>query len=195
MYQAVGYRVGLALTTAFLGRVSARTGRTAEAREFLKEARADFVAIEGGFEVRQVDTFIAESMVLVGDAVRAVDLVEGTIAGARSGDELGILGPPLYRCLGYARAQLGDHVAARAAFEESLSLGRDQAQSYEVGLTLLALSRIADGDSDTATLGAEASEILEGLGVVEVPAVAVSAPLVLEPEPGLDAAMLGHIDG
>ncbi len=68
VYQAVGYRGGLALTTAFLGRVAARTGRADEAYALLDSARSDFVAIEGGFEVRQVDTFIAEAMVLGGDA-------------------------------------------------------------------------------------------------------------------------------
>ncbi len=121
---------------------------------------------------------------------RALELVERTIAGARSGDEIGILGPPLYRCLGYARAQTGDHAGARAALDESLTLGREQAQSYEVGLTLLALSRLGGDDRDTARLGAEAAEILAGLGVDAVPEVALSPPLVIEPEPEVDAIAL-----
>jgi class 3 adenylate cyclase/tetratricopeptide (TPR) repeat protein len=190
VYQAVGYRGGLALTTAFLGRVAARTGRTAEARGWLDEARADFVAIEGGFEVRQVDTFIAESMVLAGDAARALDLVERTIAGARSGDEIGILGPPLYRCLGYARAQTGDYDGARTALDESLALAREQAQNYEVGLTLVALSRLGGDESECARLGAEATAILAGLGVEAVPEVTLSPPLVLDAEPDVDPTTL-----
>jgi hypothetical protein len=190
VYQAVGYRGGLALTTAFLGRVAARTGRMAEARGLLDEARADFVAIEGGFEVRQVDTFIAESMVLAGDAERALELLERTIAGARSGGEIGILGPPLYRSLGCARAQMGDLAGARVALDESLTLAREQAQSYEVGLTLGALSRLGGDESETGPLGAEATEILAGLGVEVVPEVALSPPLVLDAAPDVDATTL-----
>ena len=71
----------------------------------------------------------------------ALQLLEGTIAAARAGGEIGLLGPPLYRCLGYARAQIGDFVEA-PALDESLALGREQAQSYEIGLTLVALSRL-----------------------------------------------------
>ena len=84
---------------------------------------------------------------------RALQLLEGTIAAARAGGEIGLLGPPLYRCLGYARAQIGDLVEARAALDESLALGREQAQSYEVGLTLVALSRLGGDERDTAAAG------------------------------------------
>ncbi len=113
VYKSVGYRGGLALTTAFLGRVAARTGRAAEAQVLLEEARAGFVAIEGGFEVRQVETFIAEALVLAGDAAHAVEQLERTIADARSGGEIGLLGPPLFRCLGY-RARRSAIRSARA---------------------------------------------------------------------------------
>ena len=173
VYQAAGYRGGLALTTAFLGRVAARTSRTEEALTLLEEARAGFVAIEGGFEVRQVETFIAEAMVLAGDPDNALQLLEGTIAAARAGGEIGLLGPPLYRCLGYARAQIGEFVLARAALDESLALGREQAQSYEVGLTLVALSRLdaCTGAETPREIDDEAVAILAGLGVDVVPEI------------------------
>jgi class 3 adenylate cyclase/tetratricopeptide (TPR) repeat protein len=173
VYQAAGYRGGLALTTAFLGRVAARTSRTEEALTLLEEARAGFVAIEGGFEVRQVETFIAEAMVLAGDPDNALQLLEGTIAAARAGGEIGLLGPPLYRCLGYARAQIGDFAEARAALDESLALGREQAQSYEVGLTLVALGRLdaCTGAGTPREVNDEAVAILARLGVDVVPEI------------------------
>ena len=178
VYRAAGYRGGLALTTAFLGRIAARAGRTDEARALLEEARAGFVAIEGGFEVRQVETFIAEAMVLAGDPTAALQVLEGTIAGARSGGEIGLLGPPLYRCLGYARAQIGELAAARVALDESLALGRAQAQSYEIALTLVALSRLdaltgLDAQPDGND---EAVAILARLGVDAVPEVLFVRP-------------------
>jgi class 3 adenylate cyclase/tetratricopeptide (TPR) repeat protein len=178
VYRAAGYRGGLALTTAFLGRVAARTGRTDEAMALLEDARAGFVAIEGGFEVRQVETFIAEAMVLAGDPTAALQVLEGTIAGARSGGEIGLLGPPLYRCSGYARAQIGELVDARVALHESLTLGREQAQSYEIALTLVALSRLDAfaGSDPQPDVNDEAAAILARLGVDAVPDVSFVRP-------------------
>jgi tetratricopeptide (TPR) repeat protein len=175
VYQAVGYRGGLALTNQFLGSIAARTGRANEARVLLEEARAGFVAIEGGFEVRQAETFMAEAMVLAGESAAALELLEGTIAAERSGSQVGLLGPPLYRCLGYALAQIGDLVGARAALDESLVLGRDQAQSYEIALTLVALTRLDAYDGGDPRPDEEAVAILADLGVDAVPDV-VSVP-------------------
>ncbi len=173
VYRAAQYRGGLALATAFLGRVAARTDRPEEARALLEEAREGFLAIDGGFEVRQVETFMGEAMVLAGDARGARELLEGTIAAARSGGEIGLLGPPLCRNLGYARAQIGDFDGAREALEESLALGREQAQSYEVALTLVALRRLDAWSSakHEPTSDPEAVSILDGLGVEIVPDV------------------------
>ena len=75
--------------------------------------------------------------------------------------------------LGYARAQIGDFVEARAALDESLALGREQAQSYEIGLTLVALSRLdaCTGAATRPEVDDEASAILAQLGVEAVPEV------------------------
>ena len=55
---------------------------------------------EGGFEVRQVETFIAEAMGLAGDPDNSVSAAARghDRRGARAGGEIGLLGPPFYRC-------------------------------------------------------------------------------------------------
>jgi hypothetical protein len=77
--------------------------------------------------------------------------------------------------LGYARAQVGDFTEARAALDESLALGREQAQSYEVGLTLVALSRrdACTGAETPREIDDEATAILAGLGVDVVPEISL----------------------
>lgn len=64
---------------------------------------------------------------------------------------------------------------ARTALDESLTLGREQAQSYEVSLTLVALSRLQGWVGGGVHADAEAVVILDGLGDV-VPEVVLALP-------------------
>jgi class 3 adenylate cyclase/tetratricopeptide (TPR) repeat protein len=173
VFTAASYRGGLAFVAAMQGRLAARLGAFDAAVEYLAEARELYVAIGGGFEVVEVDGFLAECMVLRGDGDAALALVDATIATARHGGELGVLGPALLRTRGYALAQTGDQPGARAVLAEGLALARSERADYEIALALEAIARVdrLAGRVADVVAGRERSEILDRLGVPGVPEV------------------------
>jgi class 3 adenylate cyclase/predicted ATPase len=174
VFRSAKEQENLALANSMLGRIAARRGRPAEAFTLLEEAREGYAAMGGGFAVKQVESFMAEAAVLAGNPRAAIERIDRTVALARTGGEIGFLGPSLYRSLAYAHAQLDEFEAARAALEESLAYGRGQNQSYEVALTLVARQRVeewASTSGDDAAADREAAAILADLGVESVPDV------------------------
>jgi class 3 adenylate cyclase/tetratricopeptide (TPR) repeat protein len=173
VFRSAREREFLAFANSLLGRIAARQGRPAEAFTLLEEAREDYVATGGGFDVQQVEAWMAEAAVFAGNPQAAIERIDRTIALTRAGGEIGLLGPALYRALGYARGQLGEFAAARLALDDSLAHGREQTQDYEIALTLVARGRLEAwaGTSGDPEADREAAAILERLGVDLVPDV------------------------
>ncbi len=169
VYRAANYRSGIACASARLGRVAARTGRLDEAYRLFEEAKRLYASVEGVFEAIEVDSMLAEALVLAGDANLALVVADAALVRARAEGEIGVLGPALYRTRGYALAQLGRFAEADDAVDESLTLARQQGIEYEVALDLVACERIDGWAGRAPRPSAEAVEILERLNVTEVP--------------------------
>jgi hypothetical protein len=122
--------------------------------------------------VYEVDAREAECHMMAGRPEEALKLADATLA--RVNDDVGIelLAPMLHRTRGYALAQRGDLMGARAAFEESLRLARERDASYEEALAMQGLARLdrAEGRPPGSALDGGSGEIFDRLGVIATPA-------------------------
>ncbi len=86
--------------------------------------------------------------------------------------------PRLERIRGYALVQLDRTEEARGAFEEAVRLGGEAGGEYELALALAGLARLAEhgGNGDAADLEDESAKLLERLGVVAIPPLALPVP-------------------
>jgi class 3 adenylate cyclase/tetratricopeptide (TPR) repeat protein len=179
VWRAAEHRSTVASATSQLGRVASRSGRYDEAMRLLEEARtlARDVGAEG--EVLETDARITEYLVLQGEAEEAIRLADSALAQARTFGGVAAQSPLLHRNRGYALMQLRSMVEARAALEESLRLARSRKASYEVALTLQALMNLdrLEGRPPRPEMEAESRSILDGLGVVSIPAVPLPQPV------------------
>ena len=178
VWRAARYRHGMGFARLVLGRVMARTGRFTEADLYLGSARADFVAAGLEGEVRMVDASEAERFVLQGRGHEALESIERLLKDpdGPAVSESSPLSPALHRLRGYALHQLGRFEEAQAALVASLDAGRLQKADYEVGLTLLALARLAKqrGDSASARYAQDSATLFRRLDVVRTPEVPLS---------------------
>jgi hypothetical protein len=167
--------VGDHFLTAFcqmeLGRIRAMTGRIEDALELFAAARDHYA--EGGAPGAglDVDAWEADTRLLAGDPVRALEICGDVIVRLGGGAEVNILTPMLDRLLGYGLAQTGDLDAAAAAFERSVAGARAREAVHEVALSLLALARLArlGGTADPA-VERELETIVDRLGISALPA-------------------------
>jgi predicted ATPase/class 3 adenylate cyclase len=169
VWRAAGYRLGAALATSNLGRAAARDGRFAEAHELLERALVEFTEFGSESFARETRARQAEARMLAGEHRAAY-----AIAGAPPPDDAPqVLLALLERVAGYAALQNRDPAQARRHLEASLAHAREAGARYECAVTLHALAELAwrDGGSDAETLQREATESLEGLGVVALPRV------------------------
>ena len=175
--QTAGIPLAVAEAATVAGRHAARVGRFEEARAHLEEARA-FYADEGDdVELLTVDARLVESLVLQGAGTDALRLASDALERADKIPGVSVIAANLHRLRGWAYIQSGRVLEARAALEESLRLARLEDENlgiksadYEIALTLDALVRLGELTGQrTDELAAERDEILDGLGVVNVP--------------------------
>lgn len=177
IWRPAGFPIGVALATSNLGRAAARAGRLDDAERLLGEALDGFRAIGAESYVLECEARIAERAVLAGRDAEALDVATAALERASRASGGAVLQAMLHRIRGYAGIQAGSAALAEAWLRESLDLGRSLKASYEVGLTLEALSRLGHlaGMAETAPWEEEAREILERLGVVRTPHVPLPA--------------------
>jgi class 3 adenylate cyclase/tetratricopeptide (TPR) repeat protein len=175
--RAAGHRWGLGLALSVLALLLARTQRFDAALSMFDDARAEWDHVGAAEDVALNEVRRAECRALMGDGPRALAIVDGVLALGRAADETGPILPQLERVRGYALAQTGDAVGARAALEQSLVAARERNDLLQRALSLTAIARLDrhEGRSPSADGEADAAAALAKLGVrhvAEVPLVA-----------------------
>jgi class 3 adenylate cyclase/tetratricopeptide (TPR) repeat protein len=156
------------VATGNLGRLAAREGRFDDAEQALEDALTGFGELNAATFVMESLARLAELDVLRGDRPeQALERAEATLDAVRkSGGSP--LEPMLLRLVGYARAQSGQRIAARTAFEESLVAALAAEAEYEQALAHRALAAIGEDVEENDAL---ARKLLGRLGAVSVPPV------------------------
>ena len=156
------------VATGNLGRLAAREGRFGDAEQALEAALDGFGQLKAASFMLEAQARLAELDVLRGDRPeRALERAEAALAEARASGgsplEAGLL-----RLVGYAHAQSGLTVEARAAFEESLAAAQSTEAEYEQALAHQALAAVGEDADHNA---ARAQSLLGQLGVVSLPPI------------------------
>jgi tetratricopeptide (TPR) repeat protein len=165
--------------TSELGRIAYCSGRADEGLGLLEEARTEFGRAGSDADVREADVRIAECLVCAGEPGRALEVLADVLAAVASGGEVAAVRTPrLERVRGYALLQLDRTAEARRAFEEAVRLGGEAGGEYELALALAGLARLAghSDNGDATELEDESAKLLERLGVVAVPPLALPVP-------------------
>ena len=79
--RAASYRYGIAYGTMLLGRLDSRTGSFEEAHEHFVTARSEFNDIGLHFDASEVDSMVAECLVLEGRSSEALELAGRLVDG------------------------------------------------------------------------------------------------------------------
>ncbi len=175
--RAASYRYGIAYATMLLGRLESRTGSFDEAHGHFAAARSEFADIGLHFDASEVDSMVAECLVLQGRSHEALELATRLVATMEEqGSPRGVA--LVQRVRGYALLQMGDLEGARAAFEASRESAAELNADYELVLTLVALDKMAErvADPGTASDRQDRVEALRTqLGIVAFPEVPVDS--------------------
>jgi tetratricopeptide (TPR) repeat protein len=156
VWRAAGYRVGIAVATAQLGRVHARAGQFDDAHRLLEEALELLASLGAEALVAETRAWLVECLVLEGRHKEAL----AAVASLPGGD------PMVERLAGYAIVQSrGPFTKAMPHFEASVAAARAANRPYELALTLRALEQTTKSPNE------EAARILSELGVVTTPHV------------------------
>ncbi|GAB3425617.1 tetratricopeptide repeat protein [Flindersiella endophytica] len=164
IWQLSGYP-GAAMAIANLGRLAARTGAFETSEALIAEAMADLDRIGADSLVVDVEMREVERRVLMGEGAAALELATAVRARAEQPVQQAFLD----QMIGWARAQLGDFDAARAAFYASLRIAQQVNARYEEARTRAALARLARLRAGGVATDAEADQILASLGVIWTP--------------------------
>ena len=166
LFQGARYEWGVAYTTALLGRLAVRRETPDAAMPLLDEAVSTFRALRTEQDAAWAEALTAEAHMAAGRPVEALELTERLLKAR----DLGRLRPLLHRVHGLALAQLGSPGAGVAALQSALDAARDQEETFEVALTLDALSAASSASNGAdAAHRAERDAILERLGIVALP--------------------------
>ena len=170
VWQAAGYRGAVATAKGYLARVASRAGRYDEALLLFREAHSEAEDIGMEEEALDMDAWTAECLLFQGRAGEALSMLEEALERAGELSGAGASTPMLHRLRGSALLQLGELVKAEEALNEGLAVARVRHSSYEVALTLRAISRLAqaNGIAASSDLENESRTILQGLGVAPV---------------------------
>jgi hypothetical protein len=143
----------------------------------LSEAAAAYALTEERAELVDVDLRVAEVLLLQGAAdVAAARLAETEALLRDALRRAGVLSPGealmptpqavgLLRLQGCAAGQLGDRGTARELLDASVSMARRLGTAHELALSLQASAWLGGPGAD------EAGQLLQGLGVLAVPAL------------------------
>ncbi|MFL5961585.1 MAG: tetratricopeptide repeat protein [Gaiellaceae bacterium] len=166
--RAAGFAFGVGSATTNLGVIAARRGSFDEAHRLLAEARAQFEEIGAGSFALHVRVREAEALVLEGRHGHAIAQAGEASAALAEAGEVGVHTAQLERLIGYALVQARRPDDAGPHLAESLRVARELGAAHEEALTLKAL---ADTGLGSPGDGEAARRILDGLGVVSVPAI------------------------
>jgi tetratricopeptide (TPR) repeat protein len=174
LFRRSGYTVGVAVAVCYLGRLFARRGEFDRARAELADALQQFEAMGASYFVLETKVFQLECEVFAGEARAAVASAEPLFQdAAKMGDPL--LEAMLLRAKSWALFLDGDYDGAEAAAERVMEIGEELGSTYEVALALIMRGRVrAARGGDRHEDHARARQLLEELGVVQLPRIAGS---------------------
>jgi class 3 adenylate cyclase/tetratricopeptide (TPR) repeat protein len=197
VFRAAGYPELTAMVTGMLGRMASRMRSHQDATALLQDGL--ILAEKAGSHLMAVGILglIAEDLARRGDAVAAVERCQEGLDRASQIGGAGVHEPLLHRVRGYSLLLLGDVDEARRALELSLSKAHAANLTYEVALTVRAMSELpsTEVESRDGAAEAEAAEVLGRLGIVSVEAVEL--PIVAEGlafGPGVPEAEVSLLD-
>ena len=171
VWRAAGYEIGIALVTSNLGRLAARTGRTEEGLDLLRQALARFEEMGARYFVHDTNTRIADCLLLAGESEAADDLAATVLASVGTTADDSQLVPPLERVRGWSALRRGDAGAADAHFRTSLAAARESDARFEIAQSLhamLSLPPSALSAQDRMAVGQETQDLLSELDILSV---------------------------
>lgn len=157
----------VALVLREIGRVSCRSGDFHHGMAVLESARKLFVDIDEREEIPGTDLVVCEALLLQGDVDGCLSLSE-ELLGPAADDES--LRPGLHRIRGFAFLCAGRDDLAVPEFEAGVAAAEEQDNLYGRAFNMLGLA-MASGAQDPRSVDheADASAILDGLGVATLP--------------------------
>jgi class 3 adenylate cyclase/tetratricopeptide (TPR) repeat protein len=158
------------------GRLAARAGRDAEARERLEQARAQYASDGAKVEVLMMDARLAECSALEGDPAGALAAADEALEVVPTLDGVYTIPPYLLRIRGWALFILGRVGEAEAVLRSSLDRGQEKGADYEVALTADVLADVLHAQGErTSDLEEMREAIFRQLGVAHPDALTLSA--------------------
>ena len=178
LWRAIGYEAAVAYATRYLGRIAVKRDDLDTADRLLDEARRAFAAQGQGAKVLEVDAWRAECLLRRGEPKDALVLINDALHREASGGDT-TLAPMLHRLRAYAYAALDRLPDAWAEIDESLHVARSRGATFEVALSLEALSVLAQlgGLPADASAQEERTALLADLGVASTPPPPVASLL------------------
>jgi class 3 adenylate cyclase/predicted ATPase len=166
-YRASGTPTFIADGTRILGRLASRRGDPMQSKQLLAAARDIYAADGESLQVVLTDAILAESLLRAGEAEATVELAERVLATVAALPGRHLVAPLAQRVLGVALAALGREPSrAREALRDSVELARRHNASYELALSLQAISDLWPGEVTGAEL-VERDTLFDELGVIE----------------------------
>jgi tetratricopeptide (TPR) repeat protein len=167
-----------------LGLVAVRRGDLAAAVDAFTEAAA-MARATGEMVSPELDGLLADCRLRQGDAAGALELIDGALRREAASDAT-LFAPLLRRLRGYALTASGHIDQAWAEFDMSLAVARARDASYEIALTLEAISAVAAlaGLPGDPAADEERGRILAHLGVRST----LAPPIALD-DPDFSAAV------
>jgi predicted ATPase/class 3 adenylate cyclase len=166
-YRAAGTPTFIADGTRLLGRLAARRGDPARSRHLLAVARGIYESDGESLQVVLTDAILAESLLRAGEPQAASEVAEQALASAAGLPGRHLVEPLAQRVLGASLGALGiDPAHARTALRDSIELARRHDASYELAMSLQALSDLWPAEVADAEL-VERDMLFDELGVIE----------------------------
>jgi tetratricopeptide (TPR) repeat protein len=169
-HRAAEYPMGIAYSTQYLGRITARAGRPG-GRELLADALDQWRTIGSAALEIETETKLAEAMLFDGDHAAALELLRPALERERHVAVVPWLRALLRRLMGSALGQAGDREAGLDAVREAIGIARDSHSQFELAMGLETLARLDGTDAASAPAQQEADELFARLGVISIAAV------------------------
>ena len=176
VFRASGYVMGAMLVRSNLARIAARRGDARAALDDLGETSELATEMSAEWFALQFRSWLAECAVFAGDHETALAVADEAMAAAGDEKTSAVMRAALYRTVGYAQAQAGNHAPAQDAIDESIRIARAAGASFEEALSHEAwvrLSEVAGNTAERDMHDAEARAIFARLGVVATPDVSL----------------------